>query len=232
MNGLEARPAPEVSQECDITWHIDLAKFFAWSPERLAWYRALLERAITVFATEGIRGAQIKQITEEAGVSRTQFYWAWASKEDCFGACLRASLAELEKRLAAATSTKTGDTWRSELREIVKALLAFVDSNRDLTRFLLVASNEVINPQLRAEYERYLMRAANVVSSYLRHVGLRSQERTPPLIALESVRLIIQERVAAQQTCRPAAREILTAFLAVSTGWAEASRVAETVMAE
>lgn len=108
------------------------------SPRRAKTREKLLEAGFRVLAREGLAGASIEEITEEAGFTRGAFYSNFASKEELFGAVIDN---EMQKRLTAISAAA------EDLRKL--PLSAPIDPNV-LSQFM---RRIIVDPESEREWQ-------------------------------------------------------------------------------
>jgi len=103
------------------------------SPEPNARER-LLETAIGMFAEKGYAGTSVREIVEQAGVSKPVLYYYFQSKEGLFLAILE--MAEnLQKEMLARVLESSGDVLE-RLLLLYRRIYAGIDENRDLYKMI------------------------------------------------------------------------------------------------
>lgn len=116
-----------------MDWHVETSSFLG--PRHTQRHLKLTESAIQVFAEKGLAKASISEIAKRANVPRTQFYFAWEDKFDCYTFCLTISLAEVAERLE--ESIAGADTWQDKLRAGVATITGLVENHPDMVRIIL-----------------------------------------------------------------------------------------------
>lgn len=117
-----------------MDWHVDTTRFLG--PRHTERHLRLTEAAIAVFAEKGLADTSINDITTRAGVARTQFYFAWEDKYDCFSFCHQLSVAEAERRIE--TRVGTSSAWRKTLFAGIEAVVELMENGPDLARLVLL----------------------------------------------------------------------------------------------
>ena len=114
-------------------WTIDIESYLG--PRRVERCLQIAEAAIECFAELGFAETSVGTITERARVQRTQFYFFFENKTDCFTACHRLCLAEVEARVRAAADESY--RWQDKLRAGTKAALDLFSVSPHLARLIL-----------------------------------------------------------------------------------------------
>lgn len=96
----------------------------------------LLEAMLWVVGEIGYAPTTVQDVLERAGTSRRVFFTHFRSKEECFLAAYEAATRQIENRVVAAASQAQG--WRERLRAGLSALLAFLDTEPEIGRALIV----------------------------------------------------------------------------------------------
>lgn len=116
-----------------MDWQIDLKGMLG--PRRLERSMLITEAAIKCFAKYGFAETNVRLITETAGIQRTQFYLFYESKTDCFTACHRFCLQELESRILKAVEDAT--TWQLQITRGAEAVVTTFRDNPYLARLVI-----------------------------------------------------------------------------------------------
>lgn len=95
----------------------------------------------------------IQHVSDLAGVNRTQFYFLFEDKEQCFLAAQSVVLAEVELRLR--EPDYSGQEWPEPLRTGLETLTAFLDQEPAMARLVLVES-AIAGPAATEEHQRAL----------------------------------------------------------------------------
>lgn len=119
-----------------MRWYSDPLK--SMRPRRQGLWQRLIESAVEAVGEQGYPEMTIQDITDHAGISRTQFYFLFEDKEQCFLAAQSAVLAELEARLRAADYE--GLAWADAVRVGVETLTSTFDETPAFARLVLVES--------------------------------------------------------------------------------------------
>lgn len=139
-----------------MDWEIDTLKFMG--PRHSERHQKLTRSAIAVFAENGVAETNISDISDRAELARTQFYFAWEDRSDCFTFCHHVCLAELERRVITAT---TGvDTWQKKLLAAIKVVDTTIREEPELAKIVLLdgpASRRDIDIKARQEAEDRLI---------------------------------------------------------------------------
>jgi AcrR family transcriptional regulator len=135
----------------------------AGSPEPNARER-LLETAIGIFAEKGYSGASVREIVEQAGVSKPVLYYYFKSKEGLFLAIL--DMAEnLQKDLLAGVLKSTGDVLE-RLLILYRRLYVGIDQNRNLYKMIhgLISGPPQGAPDYDfTRYHRHMFNAIHII---------------------------------------------------------------------
>jgi AcrR family transcriptional regulator len=110
----------------------------------------LLAAALQEVSQRGFAQASASQIIARAGVSRTTFYQLFDSREECLAALFEEAVTQLAR--AAVPAYASEGSWAQRLRRALQALLAFLESERDLGAFALacLVGEGSIDPPARA----------------------------------------------------------------------------------
>jgi AcrR family transcriptional regulator len=95
----------------------------------------VLRATLETVSERGYYGTPVAAILARAGVSRKTFYELFDSREDCLSAVLEESVARVAHAVAPAYEAE--GRWSERLRAILAALLAFLESERDVGAFAL-----------------------------------------------------------------------------------------------
>lgn len=141
-----------------MDWQIDTLKFMG--PRHSERHQKLTKAAIAVFAENGVAETNISDISDRAELARTQFYFAWEDRGDCFTFCHHVCLAEIERRIVAATAG--GETWQEKLLAAISAIDTVINEEPALAKIVLLdgpASRREIDIEARREIEERLIEA-------------------------------------------------------------------------
>lgn len=105
-------------------------------PRRRLLWQNLVEAAVETIGELGYAGTSIQDITDRVGVSRTQFYFLFEDKEQCFLATQLAILAELETRLR--NADYSGLDWPEAVRVGVETVTGALDETPAFARLIFV----------------------------------------------------------------------------------------------
>lgn len=136
-----------------MDWQTD--PLLSMRPRRQALWQRLIESAVEVVGEQGYPETTIQDITDHAGISRTQFYFLFEDKEQCFLAAHAAVLAELEARLR--TADYSGLDWPDAVRVGVEAFTATLDESPALGRLVLIESM-VAGPEAQEQHQQAMSR--------------------------------------------------------------------------
>ncbi len=92
----------------------------------------ILQAALKNFARNGYAAASVRQIVDDAGVSKPALYYYFADKAGLFQALVDQAHDERYQRMQAAA--ERGQTLAEKLEEIVSAIFTFSLQNRELMR--------------------------------------------------------------------------------------------------
>ncbi len=95
----------------------------------------LLEGALSVFSQKGYEGASVREIIEEAGVTRPVLYYYFKNKEDLFCKLVRMHLAEMVEATAAVLEEVEG--CRNRLERLICDAFESAEANLDVIRLLV-----------------------------------------------------------------------------------------------
>ncbi len=114
---------------------------------------SLLEAGVEEFALRGPTGANIREITDKAGISVGALYKYYGDKEGFFRACLDRSLEALDRVLAEAAEGEAD--FKEYARRIIRALLRFSREHGGYVRMYctIAASSGEEARQLAGEIE-------------------------------------------------------------------------------
>lgn len=107
-------------------------------PRRQALWQRLIESTVVTIGRQGYPETTIQDITNHANTSRTQFYFLFEDKEQCFLAAQEAVLTELEARLRA--PDYSGLEWPDQVRVATQTLTDVFDEAPGLARLILIES--------------------------------------------------------------------------------------------
>jgi AcrR family transcriptional regulator len=141
----------------------------------------LLGAALQEVSERGCAETTVSHIVARARISRKTFYEIFDSCEDCLAAVFEEAVTHLAS-VAAPAYAGEGE-WSERLRRALAALLAFLESERDLGAFALarIAGDGSIHPRLRAHV---LERLRGAVEDGRRQAGARAE---PSPLAAEVV---------------------------------------------
>jgi AcrR family transcriptional regulator len=122
-------------------WQPQRAGEWEWDGERGARRERIVRAMAGVVAERGYTGASVDLVAGRAGVSRKTFYMEFASREECFGALLELGRVRTAELMRAAFALE--ESWREGVRRALGWLLAYLDSEPELTRVWLVESMTV-----------------------------------------------------------------------------------------
>jgi len=107
-------------------------------PRRQDLWRGLVEATLASITERGYPATTIRDITERAGVNRTQFYFLFEDKEECFLAVQRVVFGELEARLG--LPSYDGLEWPERMKLGVDAVAEVFDEEPAIARLILLES--------------------------------------------------------------------------------------------
>ncbi len=96
----------------------------------------ILAGARRVFAAKGFHDTSVSDIVQEAGVARGTFYLYFESKSTVYHALLDELLGELRRTVRGVDSSANAAPITTQIRAIVRQVLATLASQRDLARIL------------------------------------------------------------------------------------------------
>lgn len=156
----------------EMRWHSDPLK--SMRPRRQALWQRLVEALLESIEIRGYPETTIQHVSDLAGVNRTQFYFLFEDKEQCFLAAQAVVLAELETRLR--EPDYTGREWPEPLRMAIETLTAFFDDEPAMARLILLES-AIAGP---AALEQHQLALASVVPFLDRSRELAGSQRELP----------------------------------------------------
>jgi AcrR family transcriptional regulator len=113
--------------------------------------RQILEAALEVFGEQGLAGARIDDIAEQAGISKGTVYLYFPSKDDLFCGVIRDTFAEAVETASSVPQTENAE---ADLRAFSQNYWSFLRSKRFETVYRLVNSEHQTFPALSLEYGR------------------------------------------------------------------------------
>lgn len=119
-----------------MRWRSDLKP--SMKPRRQELWRSLVEATLKSISMRGYPATTVSHITEIAGINRTQFYFLFQDKEDCFLATQDAVFSEIEARIQEVDFE--GMDWPARVQAAVDVLLKLFDEESALARVALVES--------------------------------------------------------------------------------------------
>lgn len=207
-------------------WTIDIESFLG--PRRIERCLRITEAAIKCFAERGFAETSVGLITETAGVQRTQFYFFYENKTDCFTACHRICIAEVESRIQAASADAY--SWQDKIRSGVKATLNLFSSNPFLARLVLfeaeLVGTEADKKIRQAAYERLALELTSVFEK-----AAPPDVEVAPLMAataIGSVRAVLMDALESLEPdqLQSITSDVIIAIMAVCVGPREARELA------
>ncbi len=108
------------------------------SPKAIATRRAVLDKAAELFIEQGVSGANLQNIAEAAGLTRTALYYYFRSKEEVLEAIVD-ECADIGARKIATTASDQ-ECPVDQLKASIEAFVVWINSNR--ARFMVVERNE------------------------------------------------------------------------------------------
>lgn len=175
-----------------MEWSINLKQHLG--PRRTDRARKLTEAGIICFATRGFAHTRVEHITETAGLSRSQFYYFFEDKTDCFTACHRLCLAELEARITEAVDDS--DDWRQQLQRGIEVVVTTLSQNPYMARFVLLEAQLAGTETDRESRQVSTVKLAGALEQIYRQAAPET-EITPFLsdVAIGSARQILSRRL-------------------------------------
>lgn len=113
--------------------------------------RQILEAALRVFGEQGLAGARLDDIAEQAGISKGTIYLYFSSKHDLFAGVIRDTFAEAVE--TAASVAETTDPL-ADLKAFARVYWSFLRSYRFETAYRLVTAENQAFPELSRDYVR------------------------------------------------------------------------------
>jgi AcrR family transcriptional regulator len=122
----------------------------------------LLEGALSIFSKKGYEGASVREIIEEAGVTRPVLYYYFKNKEDLFRHVVRMYLSEMVERIDAII--EEDETCRVRLERLICTAFEHAERNLDVVRLMVQVifappdqgPNMMNEPLLEARYSRFI----------------------------------------------------------------------------
>ncbi len=97
--------------------------------------KRLLEAALCLFSQKGYDGASVREIIEEAGVTRPVLYYHFKNKEDLFRQLVRKHLSEMVEEFDAVVRRVTG--CKARLESLICGVFERAERNVDVVRLLV-----------------------------------------------------------------------------------------------
>lgn len=136
-------------------------------PRRQELWKLLIEATLESIYARGYSETTVSDITELAGISRTQFYFLFQDKQECFLALQAAIFGELEERLC--KQLDTGRPWPEQIRAVVDGLMEAFDEQPALATVVLVES-PLAEAAARERHGEAIAELLQLIEGGLRHV--------------------------------------------------------------
>lgn len=122
----------------------------------------LLDGALSLFSKKGYEGASVREIIEEAGVTRPVLYYYFKNKEDLFRHLVRMYLGEMVERIDAVLARE--ESCRARLEQLICTAFEHAERNLDVVRLMVQVifappdqgPNMMNEPLLEARYARFI----------------------------------------------------------------------------
>mgnify|MGYP003766722621 FL=1 len=131
----------------------------------------LIAALVQVIDEVGWRNTTVAMVSKRAGVSKSDFYRHFESKDDCFLAAYDRAVEHVHAGVAGACLAHDGAAWSPRIRDGIAALIATLQADPPLARLALVEGLRVG----RGAYDRYQAALAGFVPY------LRDGAPSPPL---------------------------------------------------
>jgi AcrR family transcriptional regulator len=115
--------------------------------------RRILIAALNVFGEKGFAGATVRDLIEEAGISRATFYKYFADREACLAALNETVLAWLEEEAREAAGSAAD--WPSRARAVTERLVVLVSGDARVARVCGIEA-ALISEEIRGRRQRSL----------------------------------------------------------------------------
>jgi len=99
--------------------------------------RKILQAAITTFGRNGLSGAKMRAIAEEAGVTHTLLTYHFASKERLWRECADAIYRRYAQRLEERIQANSGLDGKTRLKTLLRAIVGSAAENPEIHRFMV-----------------------------------------------------------------------------------------------
>lgn len=178
----------------EMRWHSDPLE--SMRPRRQNLWQKLVEALLESIEIRGYPETTIQHIADLAGVNRTQFYFLFEDKEQCFLAAQSVVLAEAETRLRELDYGQVD--WPEPLRIGIETLTAFFDEEPAMARLLLLES-AIAGPAAMAQHQEAL---AKLVPYLARNREMAADRSLPGAIeemALGSVIALLTRELQASE---------------------------------
>ena len=126
-------------------------------PRRRGMWQRMIEAAIEIFATKGFINVKISDISDGAGINRTQFYFLFEDKEECFISAQMVVLSNIEERLREVVPAD--GEWLERMKIGVDTLLDLLSEEPNAAKLLLVetpVAGDDARKQMRAALQQLL----------------------------------------------------------------------------
>jgi AcrR family transcriptional regulator len=158
--------------------------------------RSIREAAARVIAREGVAGATMQRIADEAGVAKGTLYLYFKDRDALVASLGDIAIDELLARIEAIFATKK--PFAAQLRELVETDLRFFDENTQLFRLYHDMVERNRGPRAHRECHPSFLRYMTVMTSVLaramrrREIRRRDPERLALFIAEGIVTIVVR----------------------------------------
>lgn len=121
----------------------------------------ILAGAAQAIAARGYRQATVADIVKSAAIARARFYENFSSKEDCFFALYDGAVDAALEVVSKACGDRQGE-FPERLSAGVQALIAYLESDRDLARACIV-EGPAVGPAIGDRFESLITRFAELL---------------------------------------------------------------------
>lgn len=214
----------------ELEWHINLRRYLG--PRRFDRFRQITEAAILSFTEHGYAGSSIATITDIANLQRTQFYFFYENIEDCFTACHRLCLTDMEARIRDASADAS--VWEEALRLAVEMTVDAIESNPHMVRMVLMDVEFIGTEADQAFRDEAHSNLARALESVFREITDPGIEVTPLMmdIAIGSIREVLSRALTSPSHDRSELTfDLMLAILSAGVGPTEARRIAQVQLA-
>lgn len=208
-----------------MDWRVNTLNFLG--PRHTERHLRLTEAAINVFAESGLAETSISDISARAEVARTQFYFAWEDRADCFTFCHHICLAEVEQAIE--RSVADVDAWQDRLLAGCEAVAEIVTEKSEIARVLLLdgpSSRREVDIERRRQAEDRLADA--LLHLYLEASGdtVEAEPRAARMAIGAAKAVLVSYLEAPDEHDGNLVNDLIVALLSFNFGPAEARTVA------